>query len=278
MEKFIHEHFNNINQLLSALQTRPNNEVMRGKHSSEKTGDAEWNGTENWDEAISLFRNGYTEILPRIREGMQKNAKVYHQYSALPKALPRNKPVGYIPNVPNAIMNLPDSMIHVERTPQKRKTLSLIYCESGSACEDVEFFIKAGVAVCTALNIVEMKGIQTRLSTGFMTAIERREAICPTLTIKDFGQKFDLQKICFPLAHPSMFRRIGFKYLETCPEVAEDGWDRGYGRPLTDIDVLKEKLGIDDERVFLLNTHWIREHDYDVKAILEYFKVVKGED
>lgn len=271
--KFIHEHFKNINHLLSALQLRPNCEAMQGKQSSQEIGDADWNGTNNWNEAISLFRNGYTEILPEVRRGMQKNAKVYHKYAALPKALPKNRPVGYIPNVPNSIMNLPDSMIYVEQTPQKRKTLSLIYNIGGSAFEDKEFFIKAGIAVCTALNIVEAKGIQTQLLVGFMPAEASKECVCPTITIKDFGQKFDLQKICFPLAHPSMFRRIGFKYLETCPEVTDKSFRSGYGHPLTNIDYMKEELHVNDTSTFLLNCHWIRDNDYDVIKILEYFKM-----
>jgi hypothetical protein len=206
---------------------------------------------------------------------MQKNAKTYHQYSALPKALPKNRPVGYIPNVPNSIMNLPDSMVFVERVPQKRKTLSVIYNIGGSAFEEKEFFIQAGTALCTALNIVESKGIQTKLSVGFMPATAGSEAICPTVTIKNYGQKFDLQKICFPLAHPSMFRRIGFKYLETCPEVTDSNWAWGYGTPLKDIDELKKYLKIDDTNTFLLNCHWIRENDYNIVKILEYFKVTK---
>ena len=128
--------------------------------------------------------------------------------------------------------------------------------------------------LCTALNIVEAKGIQTRLSVGFMPAENDDEAICPTLTIKDFGQKFDLQKICFPLAHPSMFRRIGFKYLETCPDITDRGWSFGYGRPIKEIDEsLKKNLGIDDNNVFLLNCHWVRDNNYDVIKILEYFKM-----
>lgn len=272
--KFIHEHFKNINHLLSTLQSRPNCNAMRGKWSSQETGDASWFGTQTWNEAISLFKNGYTEILPDVKKEMHNNAKVYHQYSVLPKTLPRNKPVGYIPNVPNAIMNLPDSMIYAERTPQKRKTLSLVYNIGGNAFEKEEFFIKAGIAVCTALNIVEAKGIQTRLSVGFMPAKNNDEAICPTLTIKDFGQKFDLQKICFPLAHPSMFRRIGFKYLETCPDITDKGWSCGYGSSIKKIDdSLKKNLGIDNNNVFLLNCHWVRDNNYDVIKILEYFKM-----
>ena len=60
----LNEHFKNINHLLSTLQSRPNCDVMRGEQSSQKIGDANWNGTQTWDEAISLFKNGYTEIKP----------------------------------------------------------------------------------------------------------------------------------------------------------------------------------------------------------------------
>jgi hypothetical protein len=275
---FICEHFKNINHLLSTVTTRPNNAVMENEHSSQKTGDSSWNGTETWDEAVTLLRNGYKDILPDIRKSMQKNAKTYYQYSQLPKVLPKNRPIGYVPNVPNSIMNLPDSMIFVDRIPQKRKTLSLVYTIGGSASEDKEFFIEAGTAVCSALNIVEAKGIQTRLSVGFMPARKNDEQICPTVRIKDYGQKFDLQKICFPLAHPSMFRRIGFKYLETCPEITDRDWVWGYGRPVTDVDEYEEyksELGIDDNNTFLLTCHWVRENDYDVAKILEYFKINK---
>jgi hypothetical protein len=274
---FICEHFKNINHLLSTITTRPNNKIMEDQHSSEKIGESDWNGTETWDEAVTLLRNGYTDILPDIRKNMQRDAKTYYQYSQLPKAMPKNRPIGYIPNVPNSIMNLPDSMIFIDRVPQKRKTLSLVYNISGSAFEDKEFFIKAGASVCSALNIIESKGIQTELSVGFMPAKTcGEEQISPIVTIKNYGQKFDLQKICFPLAHPSMFRRIGFKYLETCPEIINSGWKCGYGSPITDIDIdqnYKNKLGIDDNNTFLLTCHWVRENDYDVAKILEYFKI-----
>lgn len=44
-----------------------------------------------------------------------------------------------------------------------------------------------------------------------MSAQTGNETTFPTVVIKNYGQRFDLQKVCFPLAHPSMLRRIGFK-------------------------------------------------------------------
>lgn len=276
MGKFINEKFKNLNSLLMTLSSRPNNEYMSGRHSSQEKGDSSWYGTNSWDEAIELLRNGYTKILPEIHQNMNRNAKVYNQHMTLPKSMPQNLPIGYVPNVPNAIMNLPNSMISIERKPQKRKTMSIIYSIGGSAFEDEEFFIKSGVTICSAINIIEAKGIQTKLELSFMPTTERGETVFPTVTLKDYGQKFDLQKLCFPLAHPSMFRRIGFKYLETCPEMTVSSFSFGYGTPQTDIEYIKKSLKIDDNTSFFVNCHWMRDHGYDVIKLLEYFKVKEG--
>jgi len=275
---FIHEHFKNIDSLLNTLESRPKNDIMKYENSSTRTSDYEWYQTRDYNEALQIMRDGYKDILPKIRAQMDKKARTYHQYSALPKAMPQNTVVGYIPNVPNAIRNLPNSMITIERQPQKRKTLSVIYNIGGCSRENADFFINAGTTICTALNIVELHGIQTQLSVGFMPARtdeDNEEGMCPTLTIKDYGQKFDLQKICFPLAHPSMFRRFGFAYLETCPEITKKEWHYAYGMPFDNLTDLNEALKIDNEKTFLLNCQWIRDNNYDVKKVLDFFKVSK---
>lgn len=279
--KLYKEEFKNLNHLLNELNSRPNCDAMRGENSS-SSGSESFTGTRNWEEAITLLRNGYTEILPKIREGMKKNAKVYNEYMALPKSIPQNLPIGYVPNVLNSIMNLPNSMISIERKPQKRKTMSILYSIGGAACEDQEFFIKAGITLLTAINIVETKGVQTKLTLCFMPAREcDDEAIFPTVVLKNYGQKYDLQKLCFPLANASMFRRIGFKYLETCPYIKNRGWSFGYGQPLwrdKEIEPFKKELHIDDINSFFMNNYWIREHNYDVLKLLDYFKITKKED
>lgn len=271
MIHFIYEQFNSIQSLLSTIESRPNNEVMKDNHSSEKTSDAEWSGTKSYDEAKSLLRNGYTDILPQIKESMKISSSLYQNHFVnIPRKRPENSVVGFTPNVPNAIQNLPQSMINIKNIPQKRKALEVIYFNIGSYGEETSHFIDAGVALLTAINILEARGLSVKINLSFMAARKADEMTCPVLTIKDYGQKLDLQKICFPIAHPSMLRRIGFKYLETCPELTEEDFAYGYGNPLSNLVAARAELknkGIDSP---VLSTYWIQENDCDANKIIEY--------
>ena len=129
--------------------------------------------------------------------------------------------MGYAPNVPNAIRGIPEAMINTNLITQKRKTISIVYSVDGNCNETVEFFIKTGVVLLAAINIIEKTGIQVELSVGFMAAETNDEIALPIVKIKNCGQRFDLLKTCFPLAHPSMLRRIGFKWLETSPQITD---------------------------------------------------------
>ena len=273
--KLIHEHFNSINELLSVLSTRPNNAVMARENSSQKIGDKSWYGTDNWEDALYLLKTGYTNILPEIKKEMRIQNKKYLLNTEVPKRKPSCSPVGYTPNITNAINNLPNSMITIDYIPQKKKTLSLIYCIGGNCGEESESFIHAGVSLLTAINILEKKGIQTQLSIGFMASAAPDEGICPTVSVKNYNQKLNLQKLCFPIAHPAMHRRIGFKYLETCPELTNRNFAWGYGRSLH-LDELIKYFPISNKNTKIINHEWIKNNSYDVLKIIDYFNG-KGE-
>ena len=49
-----------------------------------------------------------------------------------------------------------------------------------------------------------------------------------SVNVKDYKEQLDIKKLCFPLAHPSMFRRFGFAWLERSTDMKE-GFAYGYG-------------------------------------------------
>lgn len=71
------------------------------------------------------------------------------------------------------------------------------------------------------------------------------------------------------MIHPAMFRRIGFKYLETCPGMVEN-FSHGYGRS-PELEVLKTL--IKDKNTYVINRAWITEHENDIEEILKYMEV-----
>ncbi len=276
----IYEEFSNINQLLKTLDSRPNNKIMEGRNASQ-TNDFSFCKTENYKEAVNLLQHGYTDILEDIKREVRKNNKILYT-APIQKRKILNMPIGFIPNVPNALQNKPDSMINIISIPQKKKTISIIYAMSASAAEDSETFIKAGAALVSAINLIELSGIQTRLYINFMPAMagggffdsgDERELLSPVLRIKNYGERFNLTKICFPLAHPSMFRRIGFKYLETCPFVTNTNFANGYGR-VPELEELRQNIPT-DKQTYILNTSFIRDCNNDIHEILKELEVIK---
>ena len=215
------EDFGSIYSLLNAINNRENNSFMHDEDSSQKHGNEGWSGTSSYEEAQSLLIHGYEDPIKSIKSNLAKNKKLTSKiYNSIPKPIVQNRVVGF---VPNALKGLPESMITLEKLHKKRKTISIIYATGGSCGVESDVLV-------SAINLIELSGVQTELSIGFMPTKEIKQIIFPTVKIKSYGERFNLQKICFPMIHPAMFRRIGFKYLETCPGMVEN-FSYGYGRP-----------------------------------------------
>ena len=270
------EEFPSVNNLLKTLDCRkPNQVFVHESLSSESIEDDGygWYCTSNYNEAKKLITFGYKEHLDKIKHEMKVTAKKYNKFQVVNKNAPHAEIVGYVPHVPNAIQNIPNSMINVHKVPQKQKTMHIVYTNSGNCGENSDFFINAGVTMLTAINIIEANGIQVKLDLAFVSAQERNEVAFPTVNLKNYGQRLDLLKICFPITHPSMLRRIGFKWIETNSFIKDNGWTIGYGRSLTDPDEIVKYLKKDDN--FVVSNYWIRSHNYDIEELLKYLNCKK---
>lgn len=273
-ERVVREDFRSLNQLMEVLHKRPNNKNMRNEHSSGKTNDPMWYGTKDYAEAEKMLVNGYLEILGQLKDDVKAKSKISSKFTEdLAHPIPHTAPVGYCPCVPNAIRGLPNSMISVDRKPMKRKTLSILYAMGGNCDKSAKYFTEAGAALLSAIDIVEKSGVQTQIKLCFMPdAPHNMSELCfPTVVIKNYGERYSLQKISFPLAHPSMFRRIGFKWLETSPDIKGD-YTNGYGHAPCYKDV--EKSVAIEPNTYLLSAESIHEMDCNVTKILQKLEVI----
>lgn len=270
MANLIREHFGSISEMLSVMESRTNNSVMHGKNSS-RDNDKEFTGTKNWNEAMNLYRYGYVDILPEIKKG---TAQVGKSYTALPRNKIVNDVVGYVPHVPNSILNLPNSMIATKKVPQKVKAISITYAITANCSEDAKNFIKAGIAILSAINMLELSGIRVNLNVCFYFASvmhnDKSEQAFGTIKLKDYREHLDMQKLCFPLAHPSFFRRFGFRWLETCEGLTNKDWAFGYGSQLDAITPEIEACLSKDETFITLQD--VKAVEYDARKIVEQIK------
>lgn len=240
---------------------------------SSKRHDKKFFGTDSYDEAIKLLQSGYDEAAKMLKKDVHSKSKISSKYSAdVAHPIPHTAVVGYIPNVPNAIMNLPQSMITVDRKPMKRKTLSILFAQGGHCGQPVSYFAEAGSTLLSAIDLIEKNGIQTKIDLCFFPGKGDDQLTFPTICIKNFGERYSFQKVSFPLAHTSMFRRFGFRWLETTPELKDYYFRDGYGRPLSYENMLKEiKL---EKNQYFVNTEWIHNHGNSVEELLKLFEVI----
>lgn len=205
---------------------------MQNENSSTSNG-YDFTKTKNYEEAENLLTYGYTEVLEDVKKGIKAQEKLNPKYfNNANRFYYENQVAGCIPNVPNAIRNLPQSMILPNKKTQKTKSMHIIYAMGGHCGNSSEEWLKAGTTLLTVIKILELQNISIKLSCGLFTGESRgsnNEYTCASVLIKDFQDPLDLQKICFPIAHPSMFRRFGFKWLETNPDITDSNWSWGYG-------------------------------------------------
>lgn len=264
----VKEHFNSINEMISVIESRPNNSVMNGNHSSETNG-KDFTGSNSMTEAKELFRNGYTEILPKIKTGVSANLK---RTEIRNRRRVETGVIGYAPHVPNAILGLPNSMILTKQAPQKTKVVSIVVGITENCGTDASEFIKSGIAALGVVNSLELRGYRVNLKVAFYVAKCDNDRAFGTVNVKDYREHLDLQKLCFPLAHPSMFRRLGFKWLETVPGL-KASWAWGYGQQMHDLKFIKENFL--DEKEYFINLRITKENKYDPEKIIEYLNIEK---
>lgn len=231
MRQVIYEHFKSLNQLLDTMDERPLNEVFKKELLSSQRDESEnrrkFSGVNTYKEAIEIMEKGYNEPLEKMKRAILKIGRNDDYKKAKMKA----DFVGFVPHVPNAINNIPLTMINKERTRKKAKTIHLTYsfCALGGVSTDE--IINGGINFISLVNSLEKQGFRVKIDTIFIS-ISNGTASIYTVTLKDYGQALNLLKLAFPLVHPAMLRRISFKWLETTPELKEKGYRGGYGTTL----------------------------------------------
>lgn len=269
--RIVREEFHSIYQLMHTLESRQNNSYMKNENQS-KEGSKSFTGTQSWNSAIKMLGTGYLEVIPNLQKNIEIQNKINAKYSeAIEKAVPKIRMQGYVPCVPNAIRGIPQSMISVDKKPMKRKTLHILYSVGANCGTETEWFVKAGTALLSAIDIIEKGGVQTKIDLNFFPALEKDEITFPTVTIKNYGERYSVQKISFPLVHPSMFRRIGFRWLETTPEIKQRYY--AYGTSPSH-DTLEQEIKINDPATYLISAKWIHSNNCSVEEILKKFEVI----
>lgn len=242
--KVVSENFKSLGVLLDTMDSRPiRNEAFKNKEGlasqREEIGDKKpWSGTQTYSEAMEIMRTGFRDPLEKMKKGILKMGA--NEKDKRPRL--KNDFVGFVPHVPHTLMNLPITMINKEKQTHKNKTIHLIYSYGASSTIKPNDMIKGGINFISLVNSLQKQGFRVKIDL-ISSFTSQKTLACMLVNVKEYGQNLNLLKLTFPLVHPAMFRRIGFKWIETTPELKDIELTYGYGTPLSHVmgyDNLKE--------------------------------------
>lgn len=172
-----------------------------------------WTFGADLDAAIDLARRGWhagNEQITRVRAAMP-DARVNGRGGVW-----RNDVGGFIPNVPRAIIGLPDSMRRkVNGTNARGRVVSIAVNPSMSGGLDAGLRVNQGAAIVALIDSLESAGYRVHVTLDrVQTATRDRGVVRTACDLKQATEPLDVDRLAFWLAHPAALRRMFFNACE----------------------------------------------------------------
>lgn len=231
--------FSSLEDFYKYITTTPLNDTFRWERlasteiSEHKNN---WSGTRTFEEACDLFKNGWSEMSERLKNRLKVEGKFE------PSMTYRNvqSVQGYHPIVPLYLMGIPNNMVTKKMVPMKQKVVTLNKSLDYSSRVKSEQIIEESIKAFRIIQKLESQNYRVNLNlvigvSGVYGGQSEKYFI--KIRLKSSTEKLNISKLSFPLVHPSMLRRLYFRFMEVHPGVGRT-FLRGYGQPQSP-DVLR---------------------------------------
>lgn len=208
--------------------------VPEGRGDSSASHGKAFTGTSSYEEALELCTYGDESLASEVREAQAKVSGMGEVVNLFRK-IREDSVFGYIPNVPNMLCGIPQNMINYRRQATQNRIVNIVINLSASAMIDEEKIRERAVMYASAVDVLESQGYRCNVWATVTASRDSWRAV-NFVRIKHDRQPLNLLLMAFPMAHPSFFRRLGFRWIE---HLKRDTTHNGYGRPYTDEDGLK---------------------------------------
>ncbi len=230
--------------------------------------DPEWHCVKSADEAKTLCADGWSakvsDVLERVRQ--------VRRTMPTSKIATVRSVCGFAPVVPLVLSGCPESMLDVRMTPRRTRTVDVVYDMTCSCKYKAEDLMEVGLEVLEYIMRLEASGYRVRLAM-MLSFSDSMSADIVTVKIKDEARPFNLERQCFPLFHPAMFRVIGFGWYERSPT---SKYRLGHGKALSYAlsqeerqEVAKALFGPNAVMISSADLLNARNDGKDVKGVLE---------
>lgn len=235
--RVMYYYFDSISEFISYIDNAPISNAFIGSTLSSEASDDGWYKTRNMEEAKQLAKYGYHENFDRFLE-LKAELERYIKISAQ-RSKQFNYYIGYVPDVKAYLEGSPLSMLNKINPP--RKQIDIYYNSANLANASSGEIFNRGVITLSIVEILEKLGFSVNLNIFTMSG-QDDQIHYAVFKLKDANERLNIQKLFFPMCHPSWFRRLGFKLKEVTPDIARS-WTFGYGRTC-DESIIREILDL----------------------------------
>lgn len=233
------QEYSGIEEFYKYLCDTPFNDAFRwSEHSSVCTDwySKKWTKTENFEQATEMLKNGWDDMAKQL-----KNKMVGKKLEAEMVKQCRNvlAVAGYQPVVPLYLAGVPQNMVAKKMVPVKQKVVNITKSLNYSSSVSSDKIIEESIKVMQLVKRIEQQGMKCNIYIALGTEAGGRKIICK-VKIKGAAERLNVSKLAFPLVHPSMLRRLMFRYIEVCPDVTKAHVGT-YGYPVS-VDDMKRMM------------------------------------
>lgn len=233
----------------------------------------EFYGTASWDEADRLMSEGYDLGAQKL---MQKVLAIHNKSNSRKTFA---SVCGFAPIVPNAIRGVPKTMYATRIEQKKVPTRKVFIVNTAGNQISSDDLLESGAVMLNVCNQLERNGIRTEIYSipKFSYSVMRNKVSYTmgcSIKIKNYREAFSFKKMAYMLAHTSMFRRHGFRYMETagCSVTFKNRFPRNYGisfarDQFVTVDKLKT-MGIAGENDLVLTWDLVSECKFELEKVI----------
>lgn len=206
----------------------------------------EWTKTKSFEEALKLFEYGWYEDFDKFL-AQKKQIDKHFPYIAKKKTY-HNYVCGSVPNIVNAINNIPLSMRKIYEDNNQQNIITINYNSGYPWHTTQKQIFNNGLLTLALIDFFDSLGYRVDLRFYQIAKMGNQILYIDTI-LKSSGEKINLQKLYYAFCNPSFLRRLVFRVTETTQGLTS-GWIVGYGNCML-TDEIKKILGIDENNIFI---------------------------
>lgn len=228
--------FGSLKEFYDYISTTPTNNFFDGTRSLASKGrskyDIGFTQTKSYQEAVNLLKDGWSDMAAKLVQKL-KVAESKMQPSMKQRII--NSVAGYQAIVPLYLNGVPTNMVNKKMTPIKQKVITIDKSINYSCAITSEQIMEESIKAMQIIKKLESQGYRCNLNV-VLGVFKNNRRIMAKVRVKSANEKLNVSKLAFPLVHPSMLRRLFFRFIEVYPRIT-NGFVWGYGTPAKTYDL-----------------------------------------